>query len=223
MRDDLFRARQRRQRLILAASAGFGFVPATQNVTIGPDALQDFRLAPAGIHTGAKISKGSDYVVTLNLSRPVRPPAHAQLVITSAPTLTQSVALGSSTLYSATLKNNFSSTVYFLSDNADFTFAPGPTEFAPAAANNTVVLDDGRFSFCREAYRWVRGRRRHTSCSASPPELPRRRALTRVTLPFRAARIPMARQTTSPRRNSRRLSPAMLPRFPKRPHWSRSA
>lgn len=57
------------------------------------------------------------------------------------------MALGSSTLYSATLKNNFSSTVYFLSDNSDFTFAPGPTEFAPAAANNTVVLDDGRFSF----------------------------------------------------------------------------
>lgn len=75
-------------------------------------------------------------------------PAHAQLVITSAPTLTQSVALGGLTTYSATLQNNFSSTVYFLGDNTDFTFAPGPTEFGfPATSNNTVVLDDGRFSF----------------------------------------------------------------------------
>ncbi len=69
-------------------------------------------------------------------------PAHAQLVITSAPTVTQSITLGGFTSYSATLRNDFTSAVYFLGDNTDFTFAPGPTEFAPASSNNTVVLDD---------------------------------------------------------------------------------
>ena len=73
-------------------------------------------------------------------------PAHAQLVITSAPTVTQSIALGGFTSYSATLQNNFSSAVYFLGDNTDFTFAPGPTEFAPASSTQTVVLDDAPFA-----------------------------------------------------------------------------
>lgn len=73
-------------------------------------------------------------------------PAHAQLVITSAPTVTQSIALGGFTSYSATLQNNFSSAVYFLGDNTDFTFAPGPTEFAPASSMQTVVLDDAPFA-----------------------------------------------------------------------------
>ncbi len=52
----------------LTASAGFGFVPTTQNVTIGPDAIQNFTLAPAGVRSSATVTRGSDYVVTLNLS-----------------------------------------------------------------------------------------------------------------------------------------------------------
>lgn len=72
-------------------------------------------------------------------------PAHAQLVITSAPTVTQSIALGGFTSYTATLQNNFSSAVYFLDDNAGFAFPPGPTEFAPASSAQTVVLDDSSY------------------------------------------------------------------------------
>lgn len=66
----------------LTASAGFGFIPTMQNVTIGPDAIQSFRLFPAGIRTGAKITKGSDYVVTLNLSNDG--PAASNVVLTKA-------------------------------------------------------------------------------------------------------------------------------------------
>ncbi len=53
----------------LNASAGFGFVPATSSVTIGPDAIQNFTLAPAGVRSAATVTRGAnDYTVTLNLS-----------------------------------------------------------------------------------------------------------------------------------------------------------
>ncbi len=75
-------------------------------------------------------------------------PAHAQLVITPTPTgpFSQSITQGGFTSYSVTLQNTFSSAYYFLGDNTDFTFAPGPTEFAPASSMQTVVLDDAPFA-----------------------------------------------------------------------------
>ena len=72
--------------------------------------------------------------------------AGAQLVITSANPNIFTATPGQTASLSATVQNLFSSSFYFLGDNANFTIAPGPTEIGPPTSHLTVALDDTPFA-----------------------------------------------------------------------------
>ncbi len=71
--------------------------------------------------------------------------ARAQLVITSNNPNIFTATKGQTLSLSAAVKNLFSSSFYFLGDNANFTSMAGPTEIGPPTSNLTVALDDTPF------------------------------------------------------------------------------
>ena len=72
--------------------------------------------------------------------------ARAQLVITSTNPNIFTATPGQTVSLNAMVQNLFSTSFYFLGDNANFTSAAGPTEIGPPTSNLTVALDDTPFA-----------------------------------------------------------------------------
>lgn len=76
----------------------------------------------------------------------VTAPAHAQIVLRSAPLAVQSIARGGTAAFTVTLQNTGASTFFFLGDDLSFTSAPGPIEYGFPTSSSTVAVDDTPFS-----------------------------------------------------------------------------